>query len=111
MISDFYEECTRIIDQTESDGLGGIKHSFQNGAVFSAAIYADSSTAMQIAERNGMKTIYTVITPNTVRLQRNDLIKRMKTGKIMRITSDAVDFETPSVTNLNLYKMTAEVFE
>lgn len=96
---------------TKPDGFGGYNEALTEGARFDAAITMKNNTEAQIAYQTGTKRIYAVITKQTVRLKQNMRIRRVQDGLTLRITSNAADLETPSVSDLKLYQVNAEAID
>ena len=57
-----------------------------------------------------MTDTYTVTVPYNVKLEYNNLFKRVEDGKIFRVTSDSVDVKTPSVATFSFKQVTAEEY-
>jgi hypothetical protein len=109
---DFAFESACMVDRrTVADGMGGMVDTWVDGAVFAAAFAQVSSTDALIAYQTGQKTMYKVITRQTVALKHNDRIRRLSDGQMMRITSNAQDMRTPDSSGLKMYQVTAEVIE
>lgn len=110
-LDDFFEPFIMQDWSSAPDGLGGLTWTLTDGASFLAGISTDSSTEAKIAEKNGMKKIYTIVTPQTVVLEQNDRVKRVRDGKLYRITSDSADMTTPVVSGMKFSQVSAEVVE
>lgn len=93
------------------DGFGGILKEWRDGAAFRAAIVMKSTTDAEIAYQQGAKRLYTVYTRQIVKLARGDRFRREKDGRVLRVTSDAVEDGTPGSSSLDLYRVQAEVVE
>ncbi len=108
-LSDFFEPF-RMQDWTSApDGFGSVECKTSDGAEFQAGISTVSSAEAKIAEKNGMKTIYTIVIPETMTLRQDDRIRRVKDGRIYRITSDSADMTTPESSAMRFSQVTAEV--
>lgn len=110
-LEDFLESFIFMDYVSVPDGLGGLKYEFREGASFSAGIAELSSTEATIAYRNGLKTIFRITTKLGVELEQNDVVKRVKDGRLYRITSNAADTTTPDVAVVKHRWCTAEVME
>lgn len=109
---DFAFESACMVDRrTVSDSMGGMMDTWVDGAVFPAAFVHVSTTDALIAYQTGQKTMYKVITRQTVALKHNERIRRLSDGQMMRITSNAQDMRTPASSGLKMYQVTAEVIE
>ena len=108
LLSDAMESC-RIIDRvTSDDGYGGYISQYVDGAEIDAAITLDSSMQARVAEKQGVTAIYTITTKRGVNLQYHDVIRRMRDGKVFRVTSDGDDEYTPQTATLDMRQVSAE---
>ena len=96
---------------TRPDGFGGYNEVLADGAPFDAAVTMKNTTEAQIAYQTGAKRIYAVITRQTVKLKQNMRIRRVQDGLTLRITSNATDFHTPTISDLKLYQVSAEAID
>lgn len=94
--------------QTVNDGYGGYITTYTEGAEFSAAFRFDSSIEARAAEKQGVTSLYTIITSKNIVLQYHDVLRRKRDGKIFRITSDGDDSYTPNSASLNMRLVTGE---
>lgn len=102
-------EPFRIIDRTTtSDGYGAVKTVWRDGAVISATAGLDNSIEARLAEKEGVRSLYTIVTSRTVTLMWGDIVRRESDGKLFRITSDGTDKKTPGSTALDMRVVTAE---
>lgn len=108
LLQEAMTECVMLDKTTASDGYGGIITTWNEGAPFSAAIRFDSSMQARIAEQQGVKSLYTVVTNKNLTLQYHDVFKRLSDDKIFRVTSDGKDNKTPESANLNIREVNAE---
>lgn len=104
------EKCIMMDKTTSSDGRGGFIPVWTDGADFDAAIVFDSSMQARMAEAAGVKNLYTITTAKNVNLQYHDVFRRIRDGKIFRVTSDGDDKKTPASAALNMRQVTAEEF-
>jgi len=108
-IQDFEKDFHRITIATVADGQGGNTKTFtESTAATKIALYCDQSLEARIAEKQGVKSVYTINFDSSIALSYDDYVKRVSDGAIFRITSDPVDYESPSVTTLNRRTATAE---
>lgn len=108
LLEDALEKCVMLDKTTVADGYGGYISSYAEGASFNAAIVFDTSMEARLAERQGVKSLYTVTTSRAMNLQYHDIFKRVSDGKIFRVTSDGDDKFTPPSTALDMRQVTAE---
>lgn len=111
LLSAAMEKCIMMDKQTRSDGYGGYTTTWVEGAPIDAAIVLDTSIEARVAEQAGVTGLYTVTTSKLLNLQYHDVIKRLKDGKIFRITSDGDDKNTPASASLNMRQVSAEEYQ
>jgi hypothetical protein len=108
LLNDFREKCVMMDRTTTADGYGGYVAHWNEGAEIDAVIVLDTSMQARQAEKDGVTALYTITTGKTVNLQYHDVIKRVRDGKVFRITSDGDDKHTPDSATLNMRQTTAE---
>lgn len=104
-------DCVLMEKKRESDGAGGFITTWHEGAEFKAAISVNTTTEAQIAEAQGIKRIYSVVTNKNATLDYNDVFKRREDGATFRIKSDGNEIKTPASSSLNVSQVTAERWE
>lgn len=97
-------ERTRV-----GDGEGGFVTKWAPTARFEAAIVKDTSTAARVAEKEGVKNVYTVT--SKAGLGFGDVFKRVSDGQVFRVTSNADDGKTPSMATFQFGQCAAEEWE
>lgn len=102
------EACIKLDKTTENDGYGGYNIVWREGFEFNSAITFDSSMQARTAEQAGVTSLYTVTTRKNLVLEYHDVFKRLRDGKIFRVTSDGDDKYTPESATLNMRQVTAE---
>lgn len=110
LLSDALESCVMMDKRTEPDGYGGYTTAYTEGAEFKAAIVFDASMEARTANKQGVTSLYTVTTTRALTLEYHDVFKRIRDGKIFRVTSDGDDKFTPQSTALDMRQVTAEEF-
>lgn len=108
-LADFFEDFVIQSVTYVSTGFGTFEPQYTDGATFKAGISTASSTEARIAERNGMKTIYNIAHLPAITLHREDRVRRVKDGRVYRITSDSPDMTTPDKAEVQFAQVTAEV--
>lgn len=108
LLSNAMEKCVTLEKTRKSDGEGGFVTTWSEGAEFDAAITFDTSIEGRIAEKQGIKSLYTVTTNKGITLEYHDVFKRLRDGKIFRVTSDGDDKQTPSAATFQIAQVTAE---
>lgn len=111
MLSDFFIPFNLQSRTPAPDGFGDVIWTYADAVPFMAGISTNSSDEAQIAYRNGLKTIYTIVLRKNLTLRQEDVVKRVTDGKLFRITSNAVDMATPAKANESYWQVTAEVIE
>lgn len=111
LLDDFMDKCIILNKQTVADGYGGYITTWAEGAEFQAAITFDTSLEARTAEKSGVSSLYTVTTARTLTLEYHDVFKRLRDGKIFRVTSDGDDKFTPVSAGLDMRQVTAEEWE
>ena len=102
-------DCVLMEKKREPDGAGGFVTEWYEGASFKAAISVNTTTEAQIAEAQGIKRIYSVITNKNATLDYQDVFKRLSDGATFRVTSDGHDVTTPSSSSMpNMSQVTAK---
>lgn len=108
LLTEAMEECIMMDKRTVPDGYGGFITEWVDGAGIRAAIVFDSSMQARIADVQGVTALYTITTEKNINLQYHDVLRRLKDGKIFRVTSDGDDHKTPRTASLNMRVVTAE---
>ena len=111
LIDDFMSTCVFMDKQRISDGYGGYKTVWTEGAKFNAAITFDTSIEARVAGVQGVTSLYTVTTQRDLVLEYHEVFKRLNDGKIFRVTSDGDDKFTPKSAGLDMRQVTAEEWE
>ena len=108
LINDWQEACVMLEKTRVEDGEGGFITTWQDGAQFMAAITFSSSMEARRAEKEGVTSLYTVTTPKNAKLEYHDVFRRVRDGKIFRVTSDGDDVVTPDSATFQFSQVTAE---
>ena len=111
LLDEAMESCVMLDKTTESDGYGGFITHWVDGAEFKSAIVFDSSMTARVASVQGVTDLYTVTTRKAVVLNYHDVFRRVRDGKIFRVTSDGDDKATPASANLDMRVVNAEEWE
>lgn len=108
LLSEAMEKCYMLDKTTVPDGYGGYKPSYKQGSEFYAAVVFDNSIEARRADKEGVKSLYTVTTTRGMTLEYHDAFVRERDGKIFRVTSDGDDKFTPSSASLDMRQVSAE---
>lgn len=111
LLQEAMEPCI-FLDKTHvPDGYGGYISAWQDGSEFLAAITFDSSMEARLADKQGVTSLYTVTTQKNIILEYHEVFRRVRDGKIFRVTSDGDDRYTPQSATLNMRQVSAEEWE
>ena len=77
LIEEGMTACAIMNKVRTPDGEGGFITEWTVGAEFQAAITFDSSLQAKVAEKQGVKSLYTVTTAKNAKLDFHDVIKRL----------------------------------
>ena len=108
LLTQAMEDVVMLEKKRAPDGEGGFTTEWADGVQFKAAISFDSSMEARTAEKAGVTSLYTVTVPTNAKLEYHDCIKRLRDGKVLRITSDGDDKITPPSASFQFLQVTAE---
>jgi hypothetical protein len=108
LLDNAFEPFKFMTKERVPDGVGGFITTWTEGAEFSATSRLDNSTVAKIAQAQGVTAVYTIITRKNITLEFHDVVKRVRDGKIFRVTSDGDDKRTPSTATLDMRSVSAE---
>lgn len=109
LVFDAFEDVVLMEKTRSPDGQGGFITVWSEGATFQAAIPPPTSTVETlIAEQQGATSFYTITTRKAIVLEYHDVVKRVRDGKVFRVTSDGDDDSTPAASTFQLRKVRAE---
>ena len=108
LLDNAFEDCVLLNKITSADGYGGYVTTWTDGAVIRAAIILDNSIQARAAEKAGVTALYTVTTRRNLNLQYHDVFRRIRDGKVFRVTSDGDDKLTPPSAGLDMRQVSAE---
>jgi hypothetical protein len=111
LLSDALERCVMMHKTSRDDPYGGDDIIFwQDGATFNAAIVFNASMQARIAQAQDVTSLYTVTTARSKVLEYHEIFRRLRDGKIFRVTSDGDDVYTPRAAGLDMRQVTAEEY-
>lgn len=102
------ERFVRLKETVSADGYGGYSTKWIGLEQFTAEIVLETPKEITTAEKKGVGETYNVYTSRNIRLRYHDVIKRLKDGKVLRITSNNDEVYTPPSATLDLRVVTAE---
>lgn len=113
LLSEAMEKCYFYTKTIVPDGYGGYKTAYVKNeeTPFYCAITFDTSIEARRADKEGVKSLYTVTTQKNLTLEYHDVFERDRDNKIFRVTSDGDDKFTPSSATLDMRQVTAEEWE
>lgn len=111
LLDEEMESCVMLDKTTVPDGYGGFVPHWSDGVAFEAAIAFDQSMAARVASVQGVTDLYTITTRKNIVLNYHDVFRRVRDGKILRVTSDGDDKATPASAALNMRVVSAEEWE
>ena len=108
LLTQAMEDVVMLEKRRVPDGEGGFTTDWVDGVQFKAAINFDSSMEARTAEKQGVTSLYTVTVPLNCKLEYHYVIRRLRDGKIFRITSDGDDVQTPASASFQFLQVEAE---
>ena len=93
------------------DGYGGTTTQWTDGVEIQGAIVYNSGAQVQIAQAMNAMGAYTLTVRKNVELDYHDVLRRVRDGKIFRITANSDDLKTPASAGLNMRNYNAEEWE
>lgn len=109
LLTQAMEDVVLMEKRIEPDGESGFLPAvWVDGASFKAAITFNSSTEARTAEKQGVTSRYTITAPLNVKLGYHDVLKRLRDGKVFRVTSDGDDVQTPVSASFQFLQVEAE---
>jgi len=110
LLDEMKNACTMIDRRTVPDPAGGFGYAWVDGATFDATVVKDQSLEARIAEKDGLKQVYTIIVDKNTPLSFHDIFRREEDGQIFRVTSDVKDSVAPTRSTVPIGKVTAEEY-
>lgn len=110
LLSKAMEDVVMLEKKRVPDGEGGFTTKWEDGVQFKAAINFDSSIEARTAEKAGVTSLYTVTVPLNCKLEYHNTLKRLRDGKVFRVTSDGDDKITPPSASFQFAQVTAEEY-
>ena len=109
LLSESMDDCVMLEKRSTPDGYGGRVDKWEESALtFKAAIVFNTSLEARTAEAQGVTSLYTVTTKRSLTLEYHEVFRRIKDGKVFRVTSDGDDSYTPKSAALDMKQVTAE---
>ena len=99
-----------VMDKTtqKDEEFGGIITVWKEGAPFVGHMVKRNDSTVLIAEQEGAKAIYTLVTDKKVVLERGMMIRRLEDKADFAIKSDPRDMQAPETSRLQFSQVIAE---
>ena len=110
LLTQAMEDVVMLERKRIPDGEGGFTTDWAEGVKFKAAITFNSSMEARAAEKQGVTSRYTITAPLNAKLEYHDVLKRLRDGKVFRVTSDGDDKITPPSASFQFIQVTAEEY-
>lgn len=108
-LADYLNTDFLVLDKTTApDPFGGILTVYKEGAPFTGALVANSTTEMRIAQQGGAKQLYTLVVDRRIVLDRDTYFRRVKDGANFRLLSSTEDMTTPAFSSIQCSQASAE---
>lgn len=108
LMNDQKETCVLYTRIVTPDGQGGYRPTYTDSVQFDVWFELDSSTTGQIAEKQGVTSLYTIYVRKKMPIIPFDVFRRLSDGAIFRVTSDGTDKKTPAISAINGRQFKAE---
>ena len=108
LLTQAMEDVVLMEKKRQPDGEGGFTVEWVPGVSFKSAITFDNSMEARTADKQGVTSLYTVTVPVNAKLEYHDVFRRVRDGKVFRVTSDGDDKITPANASFQFAQVTAE---
>ena len=108
LLTQAMEDVVMLEKKRAPDGEGGFTVEWVPGVSFKSAITFDNSMEARTADKQGVTSLYTVTVPVNAKLEYHDVFRRVRDGKVFRVTSDGDDKITPASASFQFAQVTAE---
>lgn len=108
LLDDFARKCVLMEKTRVSDGEGGYKTTWTEGAQFINYQALDTSMEARRAEKEGVTSLYSALVDKSLPIEYNDYFKDLETNEVYRVTSEPSDKESPKSASFSLKYFTAE---
>lgn len=108
LLTQAMEDVVMLEKKRVPDGEGGFTVEWVPGVSFKSAITFDNSMEARTADKQGVTSLYTVTVPVNAKLEYHDVFRRVRDGKVFRVTSDGDDKITPASASFQFAQVTAE---
>ena len=108
LLTQAMEDVVMLEKKRIPDGEGGFTTDWAEGVQFKAAITFNTSMEARTAEKQGVTSRYTITAPLNAKLEYHDVVRRLRDGKIFRVTSDGDDVQTPASASFQFLQVEAE---
>ena len=109
MLSDYFEPFIRMTRHSHADPMTGTQYTYTDGETFLCGCATNAQTPAEVASQQAVKVTYTLFLPDGVLLAVGDLVRRVKTGDLLKVVTNPVDMQIPTVSSMRYSVCTAEV--
>ena len=110
LLENAMQTCAYMNEAIVSDGRGSTITTWTQGAEFKAAFELQNSLNEAVAMAQGVKGIYRVTVPRSVRLEFHKVFKRLSDNKVFRVESKD-DANTPETATIDMRVVRADEWE
>lgn len=111
LLEQAFEDYEFLDKKRTSDGMGGYSTQWTVGATIGCAVSFNNSLEARKAQKEGVSSVYTLITKRDITLEYHDVLRRVRDKKIFRITSDGDDDYTPPSAGLDMRAVSCEEWQ
>lgn len=90
------------------DDMGTWDYVWADGAEFMGHVKKDTSIDAMLAEKQGIKELYTITVNRDVPLEYNDILERISDGQLFRVKSNVTDSKSPAFSGIDMAQVKAE---
>lgn len=111
LLEQAYEDYVLLDKVRADDGMGGYSTQWKEGVTIQGAIAFNNSLQARKAQKEGVSSVYTLITKRNITLEYHDVLRRVRDQKIFRVTSDGDDSFTPASAGLDARQVSCEEWQ
>jgi len=110
MLMDFLTTEMIVMDKTteEDKEFGGIITVWKEGAHFMGNLVPKNSSEVRIAQQQGAKALYTLVTDKKIMLTRDMMVRRAADAANFRVTADSLDMAVPAFSAIQYAQCSVE---
>lgn len=108
LLEEYAQTFILMEKRRESDGAGGFLTAWYEGLEFTAYEDRDTSLEMQLAEKQGITSVFSVMVDRELPIIYDDYYKDKATGLTYRVTSNPADKKSPGSSSIGMKYFQAE---